>query len=54
METMCQMLHLLTQMVFFGKVHVLLQLTRTGVFGAKRAYIHLETPKLQEIFLSKK
>jgi hypothetical protein len=35
-----------THMVFFGKIHVFLQLHRIGIFGAKRDYIHLKTPKL--------
>jgi hypothetical protein len=32
---------------------VFLQLSSTGLFGVKRAYLYLETPKVQEVFLSK-
>jgi hypothetical protein len=38
---------------FFWEEHVLLQLSRIGLFGANPAYLHLETPKLQGAFLSK-
>jgi hypothetical protein len=47
------MLQLITWMVFLGEIHVFLQLSRIGLFGAKRAYLHLETPKLEEVFLPK-
>jgi hypothetical protein len=50
---MCQMFLLLTQMVFFWEIYVFLQLSWIGLFVGNRAYLHLETPKLQEIFLSK-
>jgi hypothetical protein len=40
-------------MVFFGEVHGLLELSCINLFGAKRAYVHLESPKWQEVFLSK-
>jgi hypothetical protein len=46
------MLLLLTKM-FFYEIHVFLQLRWTGLYGANRDYIHLETPKLEEAFLSK-
>jgi hypothetical protein len=39
-------------MVFFGEIHVLLELSCIYLFGAKRAYVHLESPKWQEVFLS--
>jgi hypothetical protein len=39
--------------VFFGKPHMFLELSRISLFGAKRAYPQHETPKLQEVFLSK-
>jgi hypothetical protein len=38
---------------FLGEIHALPQLSCIGLFGAKRAYLYLETPKLQEVFLSK-
>jgi hypothetical protein len=38
---------------FFGDSHVVIQLSLIGLFGIKRAYLHLEKPKLQELFLSK-
>jgi hypothetical protein len=47
------MLHCLTLMVFFGEMPVFLQLSWIGLFTAKRDKLHLETPKLQEVFLSK-
>jgi hypothetical protein len=40
-------------MVFFGEIHGLLKISCIYLFGTKRAYVHLETPKLQEVFLSK-
>jgi hypothetical protein len=46
-------LHFLTGNVFFGEVHVFLQLSWIGLCWAIRPYHHLETPKLQEEFLSK-
>jgi hypothetical protein len=52
-ETMCCMLLLHTQMVSFQEVHVFQPLRWIGLFGTIRAYIHLATPKLQEVFLSK-
>jgi hypothetical protein len=42
----------ITQMVFFGEIHVYLPLSGIGLFGPKRAYLPLEKPKLQEEFLS--
>jgi hypothetical protein len=39
-------------MVFFGMIHVFLQLSYIGLYGTERAYIHLEKPKLQEVLLS--
>jgi hypothetical protein len=40
-------------MVFLVEIHVLVQLRLIGQFGTKRAYLHLEKPKVQEVFLSK-
>jgi hypothetical protein len=40
-------------MDFFGEIHMFLQLSRIGLFGTKRAYLHLEKPTLQEVFFSK-
>jgi hypothetical protein len=40
-------------MVFFGEIHGLLELSCIYLFGAKTAYDHLESPKWQEVFLSK-
>jgi hypothetical protein len=40
-------------MFFFGEVHVSLQITWIGIFGANRIYFHLESPCLQEVFFSK-
>jgi hypothetical protein len=33
--------------------YVFLQHDLIGVFGGKRLYLHIETPKLQKVFLSK-
>ena len=46
------MLQLLTNMVFFGMIHVFLQLSYIGLYGTKTAYIHLDKHKLQEVLLS--
>jgi hypothetical protein len=43
----------LTQMVVFGAIHVFLQLTWIGLFGRKRAILHLENYDLQDVFLTK-
>jgi hypothetical protein len=48
------MLQLQTEIVFFEEIHVFLQLSWLGLFGAKRAYLHFETPKLKEIFFFQK
>jgi hypothetical protein len=53
METMFYVIRLLTQMVFFRKIHVFLQLSWISLVGAHRSYPHLETSKLLEVFLSK-
>jgi hypothetical protein len=45
------MLQLLTQMVFFGEMHVFLQLSWIELFGANRVYLHLENYHLQAVFL---
>jgi hypothetical protein len=47
------MLLLLTQKVFLQEIYVFLQFRWTGLSGANRSYVHLETPKLQEVFLEK-
>jgi hypothetical protein len=47
------MLQLLTQMVFFGVMHVVLQLCSIVLYDKNGAYLHLEKPKLQDLFLSK-
>jgi hypothetical protein len=51
--TMCYIVHLLTQMGFFGGIQVFLQLRRIGLFEIKRTYLHIEKTTLQEIFFSK-
>jgi hypothetical protein len=38
---------------FFGEIHVFLQLSWIGLCGAKRADLHPEKRKIQEVFLSK-
>jgi hypothetical protein len=38
---------------FFGEIHVFLQLSWIGLFGAKRADLHPEKCKIQQVFLSK-
>jgi hypothetical protein len=50
---MRQILLLLTQMVFFWEINVILQLSWKGLFGTNIAYLHLENPKWQVVFLSK-
>jgi hypothetical protein len=40
-------------MVFFIEIHVFLQLSGVGLFGAKKAFLHLRKYDLQEVFLSK-
>jgi hypothetical protein len=47
------MLQLLTNIDFFGEIHVFLHLSWISLVGANRAHPHLGTPKLQEVFLSK-
>jgi hypothetical protein len=37
---------LITEMVFFGEIHVFLKLSSIGIFGANIAHLHLERPKL--------
>jgi hypothetical protein len=44
---------LITQLVFFRKIHVTLHLCRESLFGAITACLHLEIPKFQKVFLSK-
>jgi hypothetical protein len=40
-------------MIFFGEIHVFLQLCFIGLFGANTAYLHNENYELQEVFLPK-
>jgi hypothetical protein len=40
-------------MVVFGELHAFPPLTWIGLFGAKRAYLHLESPNFHQVFLSK-
>jgi hypothetical protein len=42
-----------SKMIFFGEIHVFLQLCFIGLFGANAAYLHNENYELQEVFLSK-
>jgi hypothetical protein len=39
--------------LLFGEIHVFLQLSWVGLFGANKAYLHFEIAKWQEILLSK-
>jgi hypothetical protein len=39
--------------LFFWEIHVFLQLSWIYLFGVNRVYLHLEIPKLEEVFLSK-
>jgi hypothetical protein len=39
--------------VLFGETNVFLQLSGKCLFGANGVSLHLEKPKLQEVFLSK-
>jgi hypothetical protein len=43
----------LPHMVFFGELHAFLPLTWIGLFWAKSAHLHLESPNFREVFLSK-
>jgi hypothetical protein len=47
------MLLLVTQTVFFRKIHVFHQLCWIGLLQRKRAYLHFEKPAWPEIFLPK-
>jgi hypothetical protein len=40
-------------MASFGEIHVVLNLSRTRLFGANTSYLHLENYDFQEVFLSK-
>jgi hypothetical protein len=40
-------------MVFFEEIHLLFQLRGIHLFGANRAYLHFEIPKLEEVLLQK-
>jgi hypothetical protein len=40
-------------MVSFGEIHIFLQFSCSGLFGGNKTKFWLETPKLQEVFLSK-
>jgi hypothetical protein len=50
---MCLMLLLLTQMVFFLEMHVFLEVSWIGIFGAQRVYLHHENYDWQDVFISK-
>jgi hypothetical protein len=47
------MLHLIKQIFLFEETDVFLQLNGKCPVGANGIYLHLETPKFQEGFLSK-
>jgi hypothetical protein len=47
------MLRLKTKIVFFGEIHVFLQLRSISLYGAKWAYLQLEKSDFQEVFLQK-
>jgi hypothetical protein len=47
------MLHLVKQIFLFEETDVFLQLNGKCLVGANGIYPHLETPKFQEVFLSK-
>jgi hypothetical protein len=47
------MLHLKQQIFLLEEKDVFLQLNGKCLVGANGIYLHLETPKLQEVFLSK-
>ena len=47
------MLLILTEMLPFGEIHVFGQLRQGGLLGPNRAYLHLETSNLQEVFHKK-
>jgi hypothetical protein len=47
------MLLILTQMGFFGEIHVFVQLNWIGLFGTKWAFLHPENSDLQKVFLSR-
>jgi hypothetical protein len=47
------MLQLQTKMVFFGVIHVFLQLRLIALFGRTRACLHLQNPKYQEVSIQK-
>jgi hypothetical protein len=40
-------------MGFFGEIREFLQLSCESLFGTRKAYLHLEKPRKQEVFLSK-
>jgi hypothetical protein len=47
------MLHLVKQIFLFEETDVFLLLNGKCLVGANSIYLHVETPKLQEVFLSK-
>jgi hypothetical protein len=47
------MLQLLSQMFFFGMIHVFPPVSRIGLFGGMHDYLHFESPNFQEVFLSR-
>jgi hypothetical protein len=46
-------LQLLTEIALFGEIYVFLQLSSGVVFGANSDYLHLETPKMKKVLLSR-
>jgi hypothetical protein len=50
-ETIYLMLRFKTEMDSFGEIHVFLQLSGIGLFVGNIAYVHHESPKLQQVFL---
>jgi hypothetical protein len=50
--TMCSRRQPLSQLVFFGEIHMVLQLRWIGLFGGNWGYVHLKRPWLQEGFFS--
>jgi hypothetical protein len=50
-ETIYLMLQFKTEMVFIADIHVFLQLSGIGLFVGNIAYVHHESPKLQQVFL---
>jgi len=45
--------HASNKMIFLQEIYVFIPPSWKGLFGANRAYLQLERPKLQEVFLEK-